>query len=886
MRIHELSDGRFVGYDCIEIASIPATDEYGNNESENVSRVSKAFFGIVQEFHRIGCDWNTALELLWVTERAKNQVFNSRVRLFVVIRRIDPSRDSLCAVIGSIKVSIATAVAAQRYEADQKNAVENIERLAAAVDDSCLFSVSKNEKVAGNTNSPYLYYYCEIVPEENLDNFEAIVTSLSQYENCCMSFQLFPAAFTRDEIMIINEACSEMGNLAYGMQLGRQFYRDTSAVEPYRSLEYYLSHANSQMFLYNILVFGPRPTCASLSARVISLLQYGGKKIVNADFKCMDLSQEGVRLSDQFASYPWNINTKQLYYFRNSSLTNSHRMAKALFRLPYMMTAEEVVAFFRLPLWEQSTSAIRGNSRVQRHEQLDEEVVNSENIVLGTAMSEQGRDIPIACPDDSFTKHALIAGTPGSGKTTFSINLLLQFARRGIPFLAIEPTKTEYRAMIDALPEMRIFTPGNNAVAPFIINPFIPPRGVRIEQYIPSLASAFNAAFSMPAPLDVLFLKAVRTCYSENGWRDYSTADDDAVRHFGLYEFILTFKSLVNSSSYSKEVKGNLQSGGVFRLMNLIEQNSNIYDTVNTVPIEDLVDAPTVIELNAIDNSEQKSLLMALLLINICVYTKHNRKGDGRLKNIMLIDEAHAVLGGKRHSQDGMAATVESTSKALQDMVAEIRSFGTGIIIADQAPSKVGREIVANTDIKVAFRLVESNEKGIIADSTNMDDKAERQLSLLKTGEAYVYYGRLETPQLVRTEDMRGHGGVRLVVGNDEITERMTYWDSRMERLRPFAECGMFGTCESGCDFIVRADAEHYAGRLYDRCRGKLIDIKSAAAYVKGTEKLLPQINPEIEIDNKRLVNCTKLRFLRRIQLETGIRFGVDAKRAVLHRYL
>jgi hypothetical protein len=459
----------------------------------------------------------------------------------------------------------------------------------------------------------------------------------------------------------------------------------------------------------------------------------------------------------------------------------------------------------------------------------------------------------------------------------------LQFAKRGIPFLAIEPTKTEYRAMIDTLSDMRIFTPGNNAVAPFIINPFLPPAGVRIEQYRPSLASAFKAAFSMPSPLDVLFLKAVRSCYSEHGWKDYSVATDDGVRPFGLYEFILTFKRLIESSNYSKEVRGNLQSGGVFRLMNLIEQNSNIYDTVNTVPIEDLLGAPTVIELNAIDNAEQKSLLMALLLINICVYTKHNQAGDGKLKNIMLIDEAHVVLGGKRQAADGKAESEELTVKALQDMVAEIRSFGTGVIIADQAPSKVSREVVANTDIKVSFRLVESGEKNIIADSTNMDNNAAQQLSLLKPGEAYVYYGRLETPQLIKTEDVREKEGIRLVVGNDEIREKTTYWADRGKLLRPFAECGMFETCEKDCDFIVRADAEHYAGRLYEACRSKIADLKSAAAYVKGTEQLMSKIEPGINMrGNKRLFNCTKLRFLRRIQIETDIRFGAEAKKVAL----
>ena len=57
----------------------------------------------------------------------------------------------------------------------------------------------------------------------------------------------------------------------------------------------------------------------------------------------------------------------------------------------------------------------------------------------------------IGVTDKALTQHMMIVGTPGFGKTTFAINLLLQFYDRGIPFLAIEPTKTEYRSLIDRI---------------------------------------------------------------------------------------------------------------------------------------------------------------------------------------------------------------------------------------------------------------------------------------------------------------------------------------------------------------------------------------------------------------------------------------------------
>ena len=217
--------------------------------------------------------------------------------------------------------------------------------------------------------------------------------------------------------------------------------------------------------------------------------------------------------------------------------------------------------------------------------------------------------------------------------------------------------------------------------------------------------TAFKAAFSMPNPLPDIFLASINECYNEYGWKFDSTIDDLNVRKFGFYEFIKIFKRRIQSMDYSNEIKSNMESAGLVRLVSLIEQNSSIYDSIHTIPLEDLLQKPTVIELNAINNKEQKSLIMALLLILICVYTKSNVIGDGKLKNVMLIDEAHVLLAGGNTKSEDSADSQGSTIEALEDMIAEIRSYGTSIIIADQSPTKIGRSIVSNTNVKIIFKF-------------------------------------------------------------------------------------------------------------------------------------------------------------------------------------
>jgi len=884
IQIKELNDGRSIGFGVFEVASFPMLDGTMREIEGELEQAYNTFLHAAQEFYTLGQNSNTVAELLWIADKAEKQTFRSRIRIFCIIRKINAQSHALQAEIDRLLNHFAMVFSSKQFRVETKNTVAaEFTRLIGEVNKDCLFSVVKSEKCAGTAVSVYPYYYADVVPASNAYNFASIVSTMSQYENCCISFQLFPAQLTQQEKAYLNEITGELGQVTSGMYTQRGLYRDVTAEEPYKVLSSYQNRSNSPLFLYNILVFGARADCVNLAGKIVSLMQSGKKRIMNPDFTCLDLTGEQIDLPTQHMHYPWNINNKLVYTYRNRQLLERVPMAKILYRLPYIMMADEVAAFFRLPFREKAMAALRSNQAAGNVEQFDASVISEGNMIFGSLISHDASNIMIGCPDNAFTKHALIVGTPGSGKTTFSFNILLQFIKRGIPFLAIEPTKAEYRAMIDAIPDVQIFTPGNNSVSPFIINPFIPPKGITIEQYIPSLASAFKAAFAMPSPLDIIFLRAIRACYSENGWKDYSKYGDADVSVFGLYEFILTFKRVVAESDYSGEVKGNLQSAGVFRLMNLIEQNSNIFDTINTVPIEDMLRKPTILELNSIDNAEQKALIMALLLISIGVYTKNNQLGDGKLKNIILIDEAHVLLGGgSSPTQDG-ADSQGATIKSLQDMIAEIRSYGTGIIIADQSPTKVSREVVANTDIKITFRLVQSSEKELIADSTNMDKSATQMISRLKPGEAYVYFSRLENPQLVMTPDIREEDGIRLSVPNAEIAERMTYWKNRRSSLKPFIECNYCKTCKNGCDFSLRAKADYYANRMLLSSQDKIKDAKALKVYMLGVEKYLSKVTENMSAEQKaQMIKCTTIRFMRKVQLGTSVKISkAEAKQLI-----
>jgi hypothetical protein len=154
-----------------------------------------------------------------------------------------------------------------------------------------------------------------------------------------------------------------------------------------------------------------------------------------------------------------------------------------------------------------------------------------------------------------------------------------------------------------------------------------------------------------------------------------------------------------------------------------------------------------------------------------------------------------------------------------------------------------------------------------------MDKNASQQISKLKPGEAYVYFSQLENPQLVMTEDIREKEKIRLNVPNKEIADRMSYWENKKARLKPFAECNFCEACKNGCDFSLRAKADYYANRFILTNQDKIKDAKSLKVYMFGVDKFLSKITEGMEAEQKiRMIKCTAIRFMRKTQLGTSIR--------------
>ncbi len=883
-RFIKFNNGIIAGMQIAEIKEIPHYKLINENSLDRANIEIKGFYAdLLRNFCSQNKDMMASLELLFVSEEVDNQAYKAQVRIFLIIRVLGIDVNGVNVRLNTYREYFTHEFRDKYYDIifiDNKEDIDDFENLLRKTSKDVKLSVAKKEEINSFMLVPDGYLYYTHIPEKvQIGNIDRLINSLSQYPNICVMIQIIPSQYTDIEKNGIGAMNQQLSMIAAQM-ISRMMRPDPTFQRIQQYYQIYQQQIINDVFLYNFVICGPHNATESVAGDFINVLESDIDKHSTPCFEYRNIDF----FDDIYSSYaylPWQMNKTLIQNYRDINIWGRSNSPQLFSRFRQLITLDELLPVFKIPLNDEMITGMKTRHTRFSRVQLDEKILSEENFKIGRIENaSKGEDSTHAgVPIDQFAKHGLICGMPGSGKTVFSLGLLLQFWKRfNIPFLAIEPTKTEYRSLIDLIPELRIFTPGKNKISPFLVNPFIPPKGVTVESYTPSLITAFKAAFSMPNPLPDIFLAAVNDCYAIYGWNKDSTIDDPNVKMFGMYEFIKVFKNNIEHSNYKGESKANIESAGVVRLVSMIEQNSNIYDTIHTVSIEEILEKPTVLELNAIADKQQKSLIMALILIQFCAYTKNNIRGDGKLKKLLLIDEAHVLLGGSSGG-DGESADAQSTTvETIEDMIKEIRAYGMGIVIADQSPTSIGKEIVANTDVKIVFRLIEKSNRDLIRTATNMGEMEYDALADLGVGEAYFGTGKIKGLLKIRTYNIFDSqhrqiltnstemADMRTVIMDDELEGCLHFWDSHKDLLIPYNECQNNCYCKNECDLALRTNADYLANRLINL---RIYQLDTKEKFLKYLANMDPDINKLVDGDSRiqysvRLANCVKIKFLRK----------------------
>lgn len=878
-----LTSGSWISLCAFEIISIPdvSVTAYATEDDTKSAYASDAVRALssIADIQRTYSEHSNevAVELLWYAEPTRYQTYDAKIRLFVLLRgRADNEKQSK-QMLEHAAEAISILLETDRYTFSEIP-YPNIEAIFKA----CSQSLENKQAIVRTVRQENLPLIQQCMHFDcfdfNAPALEILVNALTKAPYTFVSFQLMPIQYTREEAQLISSNCQALGTLSAGLH--DQTFGVIPVVAAQRCIDtysYYYSQSTRAKFAFNAAVYGPNATSGLVVFAVQSVLSGAGHTALST-YPLNNIATNDI--VGKYANSPW-----ALAYFLQKRYPAAVSL-KEYNRLPYLVTAEEAVALFSLPIGGKKISAgFSVDYSVKDGREYRADLIDSGELTVGF-LKATGCRHSLGIKKNDLAKHMLIVGTPGSGKTTFSVGLLDRLWKQKVPFLVIEPAKNEYRALISSIPELQVFTPGKNSISPFVFNPFVPPENVRLESYKPTLKTAFAAGVSMTTPLDKIFEETINNCYADFDWLDTYTASDQG-KIFNISDFIKSFQKTFDAIGYTGEV-GNIGKAGVVRLKGL----TNLFDNYFSIPISDLLSKPTVIELAAIENADEKALIIALLLLSILSYVNANYTGDSGLRNVILLEEAHVLLDSRSNVAQGDADPSSIAQGLLKRMLAELRSYGLGLIIADQSPRKVSADVVALTDVKLAFRLVESADKQIIADSSNMSEQQVARLSRLRPGEAFFFFNKLEEPEELLTENYRLENHIEISLSDAALSSLSTYWKSRQHLLRPFPECKSSRYCSSACDYHRRILAKEIARRIFiehilpakpysskqTKPGGYSKQDVVAAQYnaMKGVlyDARFEELTKEYshgETVTPELLACVQVHLIRRIQYETSI---------------
>ena len=432
--------------------------------------------------------------------------------------------------------------------------------------------------------------------------------------------------------------------------------------------------------------------------------------------------------------------------------------------------------------------------------------------------------IDVFLDKDNLDKHIFVTGVTGSGKTTTCQKLLID---SNLPFLVIEPAKTEYRILTREYDGLLIFTLGKDTAAPFRLNPFEFFKHESITSRVDMITASIEASFDMEAAIPQIIETAVYECYKDYGWNIASNKNGNYDDPFadGVYSFptlddlIKKIKLVVIKQGFDEKLKNDYIGSIKARLQGLMVGSKGLMlNTKRSLNFESLLDERVVLELDEVRSAGEKTLIMGFILANLIEAIKAKYQKSGPLRHITLVEEAHRLLS---RFMPGDSQSKRQGIEAFTDMLAEIRKYGESLIIVDQIPDKLTPEVLKNTNTKIVHRLFAQDDKDAIGNTMALTDEQKGFLSNLETGRAIVFtqgWSKAVQVQIDKTTDTNG----KEMVTDDQLRKnilefyRKSYKRGVFQGIENFKEMPDINEFEAYMEFIREELAERYKSIFKD----------------------------------------------------------------------
>jgi uncharacterized protein len=436
-------------------------------------------------------------------------------------------------------------------------------------------------------------------------------------------------------------------------------------------------------------------------------------------------------------------------------------------------------------------------------------------IELGAILDGQDRAVgTFAVPLATLNRHAFVTGATGSGKSQTVRHMLEQLTRAGIPWLAIEPVKSEYAAMagrIAGAGEVTVINPSDPAAVPLSLNPLQPEPGYPVQAHIDMVRALFLAAFEAREPFPQIISQALQQAYEGCGWDPVTGAGrpgapaDPAVPT--LAQLQNAALEVIEDVGYGRELRADVRGFVDVRLRSLRTGSAGrFFEGGHPADVAELLRRPVVLAIEDVANDEDKAFLIGTLIIRLVEHLRLRARAGSveGLRHVIVIEEAHRLL---RASREGPGA---HAVELFASLLAEIRAYGEGIVVVEQIPAKLLPDVVKNTALKVLHRLPAHDDRQVVGAAMNLDEGQSRQVVSLRPGVAAVFADGMDRP--LRVLVPFGGGRERLPSGPSAAAEEGAASPAVPVSGRRSAACGPACTTGRACTLLELRAADLLAG--------------------------------------------------------------------------
>lgn len=461
-----------------------------------------------------------------------------------------------------------------------------------------------------------------------------------------------------------------------------------------------------------------------------------------------------------------------------------HPMGRHFSDLRTVLTTKELSYFINFPLHSvPGINVVDASPSFSMSEQKIES--GKKSIDIGKLLwSGSSTDIHVNLPLDTLSRHALVCGVNGSGKTNTVLSILDGFMNAGKPFFVIEPAKTEYvdwaleynETVKDPKNKIKIFIPGcsnylkakslvdknkypikgyEEGFVPDVlqINPFeviqLDKGEMRVLSHIDRLKSSFASAFPMQDILPVIMEHLLYKLYTDK----YPLLDDDD-RATKVNKDNKRFPSLgsvdddfindlMSDIGYARENTQNISAAlrTRFRSLKFGWKNQLLNNSRLTgMTWDELFGSPVIVNLSYAGDDQDRAFIMSMLLQFLYEYRIAESEA-GRLsfnsnecRHLVVVEEAHRVMG----RNDNPESPQHKSGMMFSNFLSEVRAYGQGMMVVDQVPTRLIEDAIKNTNVKIIHKLVASDDSQRVAECIGLTTEQQKVIAKLSIGQAVL----------------------------------------------------------------------------------------------------------------------------------------------------